>query len=190
MSVMAIRRLVCACCGESTKGRQWHDRDAGYGVCASCFSETAGKQGLEEAERLYGKTGIHHSLEAVKLTPLQSFKAYAVAGAELWFHRFLWGRKPTPPVKRRVMAKRSHDVIISSERNEKGSHLQFPLARKIVEHRPGVFWILNDDEGDGRPYTAFDVMVYDFNERDLTEEQASAFDGLRNLKLVKGGSDG
>lgn len=31
-----VRSLTCSCCGESTKGRQWHNRDIGYGLCKRC----------------------------------------------------------------------------------------------------------------------------------------------------------
>ncbi len=56
------RSLQCACCGETTKGRQWWNRDTGWGVCPKCFQWIASKEGQEEAERSYGKPGVHHSL--------------------------------------------------------------------------------------------------------------------------------
>src|SRR5690554_239123 len=31
-----IQRLRCACCGDMTRGRQWHNRDKGFGLCPRC----------------------------------------------------------------------------------------------------------------------------------------------------------
>jgi hypothetical protein len=31
------RWLLCSCCGAETRGRQWHNRDTGYGLCVSCI---------------------------------------------------------------------------------------------------------------------------------------------------------
>jgi len=56
------RFLVCACCGNGTRGSQWWNRDTGYGCCERCFLDAVAKQGREEAERLYGLAGIHHSV--------------------------------------------------------------------------------------------------------------------------------
>lgn len=58
-----IERLSCACCGAYARGRQWHNRDTGYGVCSRCFRESFARDGREEAERLYGRAGEHHSLD-------------------------------------------------------------------------------------------------------------------------------
>lgn len=55
-----IRRLTCCCCGEQVHGRQWWNRDDGYGVCVRC----ATAEPLEETrERLYGRRGEHWGLE-------------------------------------------------------------------------------------------------------------------------------
>ncbi len=53
------KRLTCCVCGETTRGRQWHDRDTGYGVCLSCAAEQVGTFGYDEAVRMYGRRGIH-----------------------------------------------------------------------------------------------------------------------------------
>ena len=55
--------LSCACCGEYCRGKQWWNRDDGYGVCAQCFREEVARSGQIEAERLYGVPGVHHSIE-------------------------------------------------------------------------------------------------------------------------------
>ncbi len=61
-TVIPVRTLTCACCGASAPGRQWWNRDTGYGVCAKCFTWISGREGAEQAEQSYGKPGIHHSL--------------------------------------------------------------------------------------------------------------------------------
>lgn len=67
----AIRNLTCACCGESAPGRQWWNRDTGYGVCLRCANANTAKygEGDEEDTRenpcastthaLYGVRGYH-----------------------------------------------------------------------------------------------------------------------------------
>lgn len=30
--------LECCCCGNGTRGRQWWNRDTGYGLCDDCIS--------------------------------------------------------------------------------------------------------------------------------------------------------
>ncbi len=59
-----IRELGCCCCGNSTKGRQWWNRDTGYGICPSCI-EYVRKHGETDAEirENYGIAGIHYGVE-------------------------------------------------------------------------------------------------------------------------------
>ena len=58
-----IKHLTCAVCGESTRGRQWWNRDTGFGVCPKCIEWLRGRGEPEEAlTDLYGKEGIHHSI--------------------------------------------------------------------------------------------------------------------------------
>lgn len=54
-----IKTLFCSCCGAWTKGRQWHNRDIGYGLCGECANRLKDK---EEMERCYGKEGYHYFL--------------------------------------------------------------------------------------------------------------------------------
>lgn len=56
------RRLTCACCGESTLGRQWWNRDTGFGLCASCIPLCQRGETPESFEQSYGKRGIHFDL--------------------------------------------------------------------------------------------------------------------------------
>lgn len=53
------RTLSCCCCGQPAKGRQWWNRDAGYGVCKPCGDDTARKEGEQAARSYYGERGVH-----------------------------------------------------------------------------------------------------------------------------------
>jgi hypothetical protein len=53
--VSTIHTLECCCCGESTKGRQWYNRDYGYGVCPAC--------GPKFTESDVGKRGVHWDIQ-------------------------------------------------------------------------------------------------------------------------------
>lgn len=62
--------LQCACCGKTVQGRQWWNRDTGYGVCLPC-GERAIRGGRDhgydgdQAERLYGVRGIHWDVRPI-----------------------------------------------------------------------------------------------------------------------------
>lgn len=55
-----VRSLNCNCCGAMTHGRQWWNRDTGYGMCVDCI-DFVRKKGMSEAEiqNLYGIEGVH-----------------------------------------------------------------------------------------------------------------------------------
>jgi len=57
------RRLTCCCCGESTRGRQWWNRDTGFGLCIHCIDLC--KRGMTEQEfdRCYGVRGVHFDVK-------------------------------------------------------------------------------------------------------------------------------
>lgn len=55
----ATRRLICACCGKWTRGRQWWCRDRGYGLCPSCGEGLLRVDGVEVTQRSYGIQGVH-----------------------------------------------------------------------------------------------------------------------------------
>lgn len=66
-----IRRLICACCGSETKGRQWWNRDTGFGVCVPCADRNTACYGEGEPGEscagdstfaLYGVRGIHFDI--------------------------------------------------------------------------------------------------------------------------------
>jgi hypothetical protein len=51
--------LECNCCGGGTRGRQWWNRDDGYGICVRCAEEQIEKYGLDYVENCNGKRGVH-----------------------------------------------------------------------------------------------------------------------------------
>jgi hypothetical protein len=55
----------CACCGQYTKGKQWWNRDTGFGVCEKCFIQSVERDGPAYSVSCYGHPGIHHSLAPV-----------------------------------------------------------------------------------------------------------------------------
>tara|TARA_R110002020_G_scaffold337578_3_gene553014 strand:+ start:176 stop:364 length:189 start_codon:yes stop_codon:yes gene_type:complete len=55
--------LTCCCCSGDTKGKQWHNRDKGYGLCPTCADWIMKKETPEEMGRNYGKRGIHWDIE-------------------------------------------------------------------------------------------------------------------------------
>ena len=59
-----IQTLTCCCCGESTKGRQWWNRDTGFGVCSGCI-EFVRRQGEpeEQIRNYYGIEGVHWGVD-------------------------------------------------------------------------------------------------------------------------------
>ena len=62
--ISPVKRLTCSCCGASTIGRQWHNRDTGYGLCESCAKWITGRgTGPLEMQQLYGDEGYHYPTE-------------------------------------------------------------------------------------------------------------------------------
>lgn len=63
-----VRTLYCACCGEQTRGRQWWNRDTGYGVCRKCVDWQRSRGETEETIKdYYGVQGVHWDVAEVKL---------------------------------------------------------------------------------------------------------------------------
>jgi hypothetical protein len=69
-----VRWLVCACCGSEARGRQWPNRDTGYGVCLRCADANTAKYGEGDASvgqrgmttrALYGVRGYHFDVKEV-----------------------------------------------------------------------------------------------------------------------------
>lgn len=57
-----IKSLTCCCCGEGTKGRQWYNRDIGYGLCPKCVPYCSKKMDAEEMKSCYGIEGVHYNI--------------------------------------------------------------------------------------------------------------------------------
>ena len=55
-----VKTLTCSCCGQATKGRQWWNRDTGFGLCPKCAKWIAEKLDKEEMEETYGSEGYHY----------------------------------------------------------------------------------------------------------------------------------
>lgn len=58
-----IKTLTCCCCGNEARGRQWWNRDTGYGLCNRCAEMISKKEDEETMESCYGKKGTHYSIE-------------------------------------------------------------------------------------------------------------------------------
>lgn len=57
------RTLTCCCCGAGCRGRQWWNRDTGYGLCPKCVPYVSRGETPEEVERTYGRAGYHYETE-------------------------------------------------------------------------------------------------------------------------------
>lgn len=58
-----IKMLTCCCCGEITKGRQWWNRDKGFGLCERCAEMISKKEDEETMKSCYGIKGVHYCIE-------------------------------------------------------------------------------------------------------------------------------
>lgn len=62
--------LTCCCCGEPTIGRQWSNRDTGYGLCPRCADWIrARRTSPSEMQSLYGTQGVHYDIQTDPTTP-------------------------------------------------------------------------------------------------------------------------
>ena len=55
--------LTCCCCGNGTHGRQWHDRDTGYGLCTDCIGYCDADVPVGETAPYYGVRGYHFDIK-------------------------------------------------------------------------------------------------------------------------------
>ena len=53
-------KLQCCCCGSSTYGRQWWNRDKGFGLCPTCADMLQNKETPENMMSYYGINGTHY----------------------------------------------------------------------------------------------------------------------------------
>ncbi len=63
MRAKPIKHLTCCCCGDGTTGRQWWNRDTGFGICSRCIARQRSR-GTSEAEirSMYGVEGINFNI--------------------------------------------------------------------------------------------------------------------------------
>lgn len=54
-----MKALTCACCGNRCVGKQWWNRDHGYGLCPKCVPFILDRETPEELRRSYGNPGDH-----------------------------------------------------------------------------------------------------------------------------------
>lgn len=55
-----IKWLECCCCGQALQGRDWWNRDAGYGLCDDCVELCCGGPvTLGQEYSSYGVAGVH-----------------------------------------------------------------------------------------------------------------------------------
>jgi len=57
-----IVRLKCAVCGKPASGRQWWNRDKGFGICYKCVAEQEKTTSEELMALNYGKKGEHYNV--------------------------------------------------------------------------------------------------------------------------------
>lgn len=68
---MEFKLKYCCCCGEQCYGKQWWNRDTGYGICKNCverqklnLTEKYGKDFADrEIKECYGIEKIHYNIE-------------------------------------------------------------------------------------------------------------------------------
>ena len=64
MEDLKPKTLECCCCGGATKGRQWWNRDDGYGLCSGCVAYCGADVpvGQIDPSECYGIRGYHYDL--------------------------------------------------------------------------------------------------------------------------------
>jgi hypothetical protein len=58
-----IKILSCCCCSQKTEGRQWWNRDRGYGLCEKCAEIIEDEEDEKTMKELYGIKGIHYQVK-------------------------------------------------------------------------------------------------------------------------------
>lgn len=61
--IAPIYTLICSCCGGSAKGRQWYNRDEGFGLCNGCIDFVGRGISDEMFKSAYGVRGVHYDVE-------------------------------------------------------------------------------------------------------------------------------
>ena len=58
--IKPVVTLTCCSCGEACKGRQWWNRDTGYGLCPKCAAWIATRETAEQMHENYGEADTHY----------------------------------------------------------------------------------------------------------------------------------
>jgi hypothetical protein len=60
--IAPIVSLTCCCCGAECHGRQWYNRDTGYGLCPKCakWISSDKRETPESMRENYGDPGVHY----------------------------------------------------------------------------------------------------------------------------------
>lgn len=58
-----IKDLNCGICGKKIRGRQWHKRQEGFGICPDCFEFLRLSSDEETVCATYGTRGYHHNIK-------------------------------------------------------------------------------------------------------------------------------
>ena len=73
MKTNLIRWLVCCCCGSHTLGRQWWNRDQGFGLCPSCW-----RTHYQHEPNSCGVKGYHFAIRIPKDELIKNWRRYKV----------------------------------------------------------------------------------------------------------------
>jgi hypothetical protein len=57
-----LHALECCCCGSRTQGRQWFNRDTGYGLCLPCARKIEPQAQDGQTNPSYGVRGHHYAI--------------------------------------------------------------------------------------------------------------------------------
>lgn len=58
-----VKRLICCCCGSYCRGRQWWNRDTGFGICPRCVADEQKRNDKEGIKSSYGIEGEHYNVK-------------------------------------------------------------------------------------------------------------------------------
>ena len=61
-TIACVEPLLCSCCDGLTYGRQWWNRDAGFGLCVDCVDFVSRGQTPEWVLDSYGERGVHYDV--------------------------------------------------------------------------------------------------------------------------------
>lgn len=61
-SLRAVKNLTCCCCGNEFRGRQWHNRDNGYGLGQCCIEYCKSNTPLPDFIQAYGVEGYNFNI--------------------------------------------------------------------------------------------------------------------------------